>query len=441
MSTLKLLLVGLGSRVTIIFIGMANTIVLARWLGPAGVGEYFLLLRLVAVATVLAGLGLRHSANVFSGHHEEWAGTIHKIMLRFTLLSWVGASVVGAGVVWTAREMSLLDSPRIWVWLAFVILPLSMYANIWNGMMIGRGWIWQLNLVQLVISALSLLLTFIFIVGLSGGPLEAMLIYLLASVIQSVIMLILAFRVGSGRKMEEPPAELSRQMLSFGLRGYPGTIADLLWLHIPVFLLNAFHGAAAVGIFSIAQQLVEKLSLPIQAMQDAIFKKLSVLPRHEAVAAMNRYVRLTLAGMAALTVAGMILIPLVVTLLFGTNYLRAAQLCRLLLPGTVITSACILLSIYFLGQLRRPGLLSIFAWLQALLNLTLSLVLIPRMAETGAALALVTAQIISGSCLLIFYLRSTRTSIRQLVYITGEDVAIVRRQIGPVLGLKGTEDE
>ncbi|HYY59114.1 MAG TPA: oligosaccharide flippase family protein, partial [Pyrinomonadaceae bacterium] len=259
MSTLKLLLVGLGSRVAIIALGMANTVVLARWLGPAGVGEYFMLLRLVAVVTVLAGFGLRHSANVFSGHHEEWAGTIHNIMLRFTLLSWVGASVLGAGVIRVAREMSLIDSPGIWMWMAFLILPLSLYANIWNGMMIGRGRIWQLNLVQLVISAASLALTFLFIVGFHGGPLEAMLIYLLASMIQSVIMVVMAFRMGSGPKGEEPPAELSRQMLNFGLRGYPGTIADLLWLHIPAFVLNAFHGTAAVGIFSIAQQLVEKL--------------------------------------------------------------------------------------------------------------------------------------------------------------------------------------
>ncbi|HYY56613.1 MAG TPA: hypothetical protein VE842_04720, partial [Pyrinomonadaceae bacterium] len=136
-----------------------------------------------------------------------------------------------------------------------------------------------------------------------------------------------------------------------------------------------------------------------------------------------------------------ILIPLVVTLLFGGTYLRAAQLCRLLLPGTVITSACILLSIYFLGQLRRPGLLSIFAWLQALLNLALSLLLIPKMAETGAALALVTAQIVSGSCFLIFYLRSTATGIKQLVYINREDIAIVRRQLGPIMGVKGAEDD
>src|SRR6266852_332803 len=145
MSTLKLLLLGLGSRVTIIVLGMGNTILLARWLRPAGVGEYFLLLRLVAVLTVLAGFGLRQSVNVFSAHHEEWVNRIHSILLRFTLVAWVGASIVGIGIIWLAQKVLLLDFSHRWVWMSFVVLPLSLYANAWNGMMIGRGRIWQVN--------------------------------------------------------------------------------------------------------------------------------------------------------------------------------------------------------------------------------------------------------------------------------------------------------
>jgi O-antigen/teichoic acid export membrane protein len=442
MSTLKLLLIGFGSRVTIIVLGLVNTILLARWLGPAGVGEYFLLLRLVMVLTVLSGFGLRQSANVFSGHHETWAGHIHSIILRFTLLSWVAAAIVGATLIFLAQRILQLDLSHKWVWMSFIILPMALYANVWNGMMIGRGRIWQLNLVQLVISAASPVLTFVFIIGQGGGPLAAMMIFLAVTLLQSLIMLVMAFRMsaGSSDAPDEAPANLSRQMLSFGLRGYPGSIADLLWQQLPVFLLNHFHGTTAVGIFSIAQQLVEKLLLPIQAMQDAIFKKVSLLSGRSAIDAMNRYVRLTWLTMTILTLTGVIFVPSAVMLLFGETYLKTAQVSRLLLPGTIVMSAALLMSVYCLVELRRPGLLSIFGWIHALTNLALSLLLIPRYAEVGAALAMVLAQFTGGTGVIIFYLYSTRTRITRLIYVNQEDIAIIRQQIGTIFGGKGAED-
>jgi O-antigen/teichoic acid export membrane protein len=436
MSALKLLLIGLGSRVTVIALAIGNTILLARWLGPAGIGEYFLLLRLVAVLTVLAGFGLNQSANVFSAHHEEWVGRIHRILVRFTLLAWLGIAIVGSGVIWSARKFLFVDFSHRWVWLSFVVLPLSLYAYAWNGMMIGRGRVWQVNWVQFVVSGASLVLTCVFIIGVGGGPLTAMLIYLAVTLIEVLIMLTIVVRTRESHDPSDCPADLNRQILTFGLRGYPGSVADLAWVHTPAFLLNAFHGPAAVGIFSIAQQMVEKLLLPVQAMQDAIFKKVSVLPRHEAIVALNRYIRLTLWTMTILILMGMISVPWILRLFLGNAYVRTGEVCRLLLPGSVVISVCFLLAVYFLGQLRRPGLLSIFGWLHALINLALSLIFIPKLAETGAALAVATAQIISGTCVIILYLRSAQTGIGQLLGINREDISMVRQQVGAMLRME-----
>lgn len=437
MSTLKLLLIGLGSRLTIMALGVVNTIVLARWLGPARIGEYFLLLRLVVVLTVLGDLGFRYSGNVFSGHHEDWAHRIHSILLRFTLLSWICTSIVGASVIWLARDILLPDFPLEWIAMAFLILPASLYANFWNGMMIGRGRIWQLNLVQLLISAASLVLTLLFIVYLSGDVFAAVMIYLLTTMIQALMMLIMAYRSSPARQVEDIPADLSRQMLSFGLRTHPAALSTLLWWNTSVFLLNAFHGTVAVGIFSIAQQLVEKLLLPIQAMQDAIFKKVAVLSRQAATAAMNRYVRVTWWLMAILMLMGVIFVPWIVMLLLGETYIKTAHIFRLLLPGTALISIPVLLAPYFLSQLRRPGLLSILSWINTVANLILALLLIPRFAEAGAALALTISQILGTVVTLILYLRITRTPVKQLIYIDKEDVMIMRQQIGAIFGWKG----
>jgi O-antigen/teichoic acid export membrane protein len=441
MSTLKLLLIGLGSRIMIMAVGVVNTILLARSLGPAGVGEYFLLVRLVAVLTVLADFGLRQSANVFSGQHEEWAGRIHNILLRFTLLSGVGTSLVAAGVFWLAGDILLPDFPRKWVWIAFVILPMSLYANFWNGLMIGRGRIWQLNSVQLVISMTSLLLISVFIIGRPGGVVSAVMIYLATTVFQVLIMISVAWRSMSGSDLEDAPKNLPKQMLSFGLRAQPGTLATIVWANAPVFLLNSFYGTAAVGIFSVAQQIVEKLLLPIQAMQEAIFKKIAVLPRQAATVTMNRYVRVTWWVMVIAMLLGLMFVPWLVLVFLGKKYIEAAQVARLLLPGTAFISIPFLLSSYFLTQMRRPGLLSILWWLNTSVNIILSLLLIPTLAESGAALAMTISQIFGTTCALMLYLRATRTRVRELIYVDGSDFRMMRDQIGAILRRNQTKNE
>ncbi len=251
------------------------------------------------------------------------------------------------------------------------------------------------------------------------------------------MMIIMAYRSSPARNVEDIPADLPRQMLSFGLRTYPGALSTLLWWNTSVFLLNAFHGTAAVGIFSIAQQLVEKLLLPIQAMQDAIYKKVSVLPRHAATVAMNRYVRVTWWLMMILMLMGVILVPWIVMLLLGETYIRTAHIFRLLLPGTALISIPVLLTPYFLSQLRRPGLISILSWINTLANLILALLLIPRLAEAGAAIALTTSQILGTVVALILYLRITQTRFKELIYLDQEDVMIMRQQIGAIFGWKG----
>jgi O-antigen/teichoic acid export membrane protein len=440
MSTLKLLLIGLGSRITIMAVGLVNTLLLAGSLGPAGVGEYFLLVRLVAVLTVLADFGLRQSANVFSGHHEEWTSRIHSILLRFTLVSWLSVSVVGGAVIWFARDTLLHNFPSKWIWVAFLILSLSLYANLWNAMTIGRGRIWQLNLVQLVVSTTSLVLIIVFIVGLSGGVSSAVMIYLVTTIIQVLMMLAIAYRSNEGSDSPDIPPDLSRQMLSFGLRGHPGAISNLLWANAPVFLLNAFFGAASVGIFSVAQQLVEKLLLPVQALQEAIFKKIAVLPRQAAIVAMNRYVRVTWWVMAIAMLAGMIFVPWMVLVFLGEKYIKAAPVARLLLPGTAFISIPFLLTAYFLTQLRRPGLISILTWVNTLVNIILSLFLISRFAEVGAALSMTISQIFGTTCALIVYLRATGTRVRELIYVDSSDFRMIREQVGAMLGREGMND-
>jgi O-antigen/teichoic acid export membrane protein len=416
---------------------MINALLLARILGPQRFGEYFLFLRVVSVLTVVADFGLSQSANAFFGRYEEWRAYLHGIILRFIPLFSACTLILAAIIVWLAGDTLLPNLPRQLTWMAFAVLPIQLYTNIWISMMTGMGRIWQLNLAQLITSALSLLMTLVFIVGLRGGVIVAATAYTVAILVQSLIMLTMALRINSGSATNDPPARLSREMLHFGLRGYLGSFSYILWTRVPVFVLNYFHGTAAVGIFSVAQQLVDRMLLPIQAVQDAIYRKMSRLSGRAATFTINRHLRLTWWGMWIVVLLGVLLAPSVIVLLLGQKYAASADVCRVLLPGVAFMGAALLLDTYFLNQLRRPGLLSIVAWVNALVSLTLALLFIPALSERGAGLALVLTQTFGALLYFVLYLRLSRARPAQLFCINRKDLKALSEQAGAILARRG----
>jgi O-antigen/teichoic acid export membrane protein len=428
-STIKLSLIGLGTRLILAVVNVVSVIVLARYLEPQGRGEYFLFQAMVSVLTVFGDLGLSQSANVFSGRHGDRVSAVHSVLVRLVLVLWVGLIAVGGGIVFLFGDKLLPNFPLEWQLVAFAVLPITLYAGFWNSMMVGMGQIWVLNMVQLVISPCQLILVGVFVIGLSGGVLSAVSIYVATMVIQGLLMLVLAFRLGLRGSDQGTLGELARQMVSFGLRGYVGSVSSMVWMRIPVFLLNIFHGPVSVGIFSVAQQLAEKVLLPMQAVQDAIYRKMSTFSGSEATQATNRYLRIVSSGMVMVVLVGMLIAPWVVMFLFGQSYLGAAYVFRVLLVGTAFISVSMILGTYLLGQRERPGLLSLLAGANALVCLLLSFLFIPAWAEVGAASALALTQLLGTVIVFAMYLGMSSTPVKDALLLNSQDMALLFKRI------------
>ncbi len=404
-------------------INMASVIVLARYLEPQGRGEYFLFQTLVSVLSVIGDCGLSQSANVFVGRNVARRVLIHSFVIRSAILLGIVLLMVGGLGIWFAGESLLHDFPPRWQWAALAVLPIMLYAGFWNSVMVGLGEISFLNGVQLVIAPAQLVLILVFVVVLSGGVATAVAIYLFIMLLQCVLMLCVAAHLGLLRRSLHQEAGLSRQMLAFGIRAYPNSIATMLWMRTPIFVLNALHGPAAVGIFSVAQQLAEKALMPIQAVQDAIYRKMASLSPADAIVAMNRYLRIVSSSMVALGVLGVLLAPWIVTMLFGEAYRQAAYAFWILLVGIVFVSVAMIVSTYVLSQRGRPGLLSLLAGANACLCLILSYCLIPTWREMGAAAALASTQAVGAVIVFGLYTAMSSASLRDTLLLTGHDVA------------------
>jgi O-antigen/teichoic acid export membrane protein len=416
-------------RVVLLLVVLTNALILARVLKPEGFGQYFLFLRVVSVLAALADLGLSQSTNAFYGRHADERQNIHRIVLCLVPLCWFGVTVLGTGFILIAGPTLLPNLSVFFAVLAFAVLPFALYANVWNSMMIGMGQIWRVNLLQVFMCALSLSLSVVFVVVMKGGVQTAIVIYLGVMVLQFLVMLAMQFRAQQSIDSTVPPVDLAKKMLTFGLRAYPGSLGQLLLMRIPVFVVNITHGPAAVGIFSIAQQAVEKILLPVEAIQDSVYQKMSTLPERLAATAMTRYMRLTWWGMWAMVIIGVLSSYAVVTLLLGAAYAQAVGVMQVLFVGSAFVALSLLLDTFFINQLHRPGLVSIVVWFKFLVGLTLALVLIPRFGVRGAAAAMTITQILGSVVYVGLYLRATDTRIKDLVRIERNDLILLKAQV------------
>ena len=90
-----------------------------------------------------------------------------------------------------------------------------------------------------------------------------------------------------------------------------------------------------------------------------------------------------------------------------------------------------LLSPYLFGQLQRPGLASMVAWIRVVFALCLSLALVPVFAELGVAAALAIADVCSTLLILTLYVRIAATPVAQAVLPRTSDFGGVLRRVQP----------
>jgi O-antigen/teichoic acid export membrane protein len=409
-------------RGVLAFASLLSVVLVARALGPAGRGEFFLFVAAIGVLTRLSDLGVSSSAIVFVGRYPTAARRIYGVLLRRLALLWIGAGLIVVSTMLLAGDALDVVVPRPYVWLLLASLPLTLYEQLWVHLMVGSRRVLTMNLVQTGGGLLALVLNVVFVVRGNGGITVAIGVFMAALLARVAAMLVLGPR--GGAVLDSPP-RLEQDTLLFGLRGYPGSVASLLWTRLPVFVLGALQGPSAVGIFSAAQQVQEQLLLPIQATQDAIYQRVTNRTRASATEAMDRYLRVALWGMLPLVLVCAALAPWIVPLVFGPAFQSSTLVLQVLLVGTALTGIPALLSPYFFGQLRRPGLMSLIAWSRVLMALALTVALAPRSSELGVAGALVVADVSATVMLLFVYVRVAPTTLRRAVIPRAEDFTVL----------------
>ncbi len=221
----------------------------------------------------------------------------------------------------------------------------------------------------------------------------AVISYAVVHAAAAVALVAMAWRVLPAMAQASPPpagpatARLTGRLLRLGWIGQLSAVSYLLVLRIDQGFLEVGHGAAAVGIYSIAVWAGEMLWLLPEAINPLLIHASAdgTNPAaRDAVAA--RAVRVALALTAAGAVVMALLARPLFSVLLGGAYGGAVPALLALLPGTILLAPGAVLAGDFIGRGRS-------AWntqasvLTVTVNIVLCLLWIPTGAAVGAAWA------------------------------------------------------
>ena len=420
-TTARLSAVGFLARLASVGFGVANLLLVSRVLGPEGRGEYVLALTALTVLSVLADAGLSMSAQSLAGGSGMDPARLHRMLLVAVAPATALALAAGAGAAFLGARATLAGVGEEPMFLVAAILPAAIYGRYWVALMVGLRRIVDAAQAQIVFAVSLLIFDVMLLVVIPGGVSGAMLAYLLASLGQALFMLARAPRASA--RSAPAPTPL-KSVLEFGLRSYPTTVGGLVWSAFPPIAVNLTAGTAAVGLFSLAQQLAERAVLPILALYDTAYSRMSALGKVDAAAATVRYAKLALVATLAVSALVILASHLAIPLLFGEAFRASAGPLQILMAAAPFTSLGLLLTPYVVAQARRPGLLSLVTWAQVGILLVITLALASGLDIVRIALASAAAQ--AGACIamLVIFARLSGIPPRRVLSVTSADLRL-----------------
>ena len=370
------------TRIVLIGIGLATTVVVARILGPEGRGLYAVAMAIGAIGVQCGTLGL-HTANSHFGAKDP--GSVRLLLGNSIAVSAaVGVAALGVCSIAFGVWPRLVPLHGAFLVLALAWVPFGLAYTLMQNLLLAvndlRCYAWS----ELANRGVALMLIGGLVLArlISAPTVFATGLFTMAAV--SAIVLARLVRFG-GRP--RPSLALFRTNLAYGLRAYFASFFCFLVIRSDLLMLQYMRGAEAVGYYSIAATIGDYVAILPVVVASLLLPKLSSV---SGMAAKFRLMKKAVAGTVAivgpLLLASAVMAPWAIRVLFGQAFLPAAPAYLCLVPGLLFLSVHVV-SVQFLNSIGYP-IAVVWIWLASVVfKIAANLWAIPKYGISGAALA------------------------------------------------------
>jgi O-antigen/teichoic acid export membrane protein len=333
-----------AAHVLTLLIGLASTVVWTRWMPVEIFGQFKLVMGVISFAGTFCLLGIGQAALMSAAANAD--GNLVRLIQAKLL-----ANIGGALVILVAAAYYFWWRPDSFVVVkgllaAAIIFPLYNSSDLWMSWINGKGRFATLAIGRVITSSLSLCAVLLTVFLDISQVWPAVLLFLALLAMQNLFMLGKALRLRDNPVRDEGVLRL----------GHHATLAMMFTsvLSLDVVLLEHFHTAAEVALYATAlvfpDQIKALFSIIGQLIAPRIFA--DVQPAELWASFRIRFYWLT-AAFVLVGLAGFVLIPILVPLLFSAKYAVAAGYGKWLWLAVSCTGSCTYLGSALIGT-RKP---------------------------------------------------------------------------------------
>ena len=383
----------IGSRLVVMVAGFASAVLTARFLGPAGRGEYYYVVTFAALLSQFGNLGLQSSNTYFvAGESSSLGG----LAANSALVSLLLGGLLPAGVILLTAELGWIGSAH-WLNLLIgcVLASATLFFLLGSNLLVGINRIKLFNNFQLAGNfgvLLAILIAAWVHAGVRGFLIAIVTVWLMAAL--GLLVVVRNCPHGTLR----PSFSLIRRGFCYATKAYLVALLGFLVLRGNVFLLQHFHGAKELGYYSVASQISDILGILPASVALVLFPRLVRSTTDAWLSTLRNLGVISVLLLLGIIVAALLAYPFI-GLTFGKTYQPSVVILFYMLPSALFLGMASIVSQY-LAAMGFPKLL-VFVWAFDLLIMAGSgYLLIPRLAGIGAAVSLS----IAHACVLVMLL-------------------------------------
>ncbi len=381
-------------------------ILLSRYFGKAGRGEYVLILFANMLLMNLTNMGIEISTRVFSGKTPDKVAQIHTAGVMAILGICVIVGIIVAVFQEPIRRLIFKGIPPDLLLMAVLLLPLSLYQLVWQGVMVGLGKIAtyaRLTMWNRIAQAAAVILLITFTL-----PHIRWLIY--SWVIIQVVTFLVSLMILGRRYRLFVPVKFSfiKKILGFGWLVYIGNVAATLLHKLDWLMISGMVGEAGVGLYSQASMFSDKVTMIAGSLERATYQPAAKAGKNygplliQKVFRYNLYVNLLGAG--AMYIFGSACIHLLLKEEFSASLFPL----KFLLLSVVFMSCSRILAIYFTAHLGKPKIPALINWVVLPANLILCYFFTKKWGINGACISTAITYFLHSGLFLTLFIKKNK---------------------------------
>lgn len=409
-------------------LALGSSIIIARALGPEGKGIYSLAVLLPSLVIIFTNPGLGPATVYYVGQRKYSPKKVFGNNIIFSSLVSILASLIGLIIIFFFSNALFPNIAREYLLLALSLIPVHIFLSSILDILLAFQKIKKYNLVSFVQEVIFLFLTGLFFLGLHLGVREVIILEFISFFIACIVLFFWA-KKETGEIHFGLDKFYFRRFLVYGIKVYLANVLSFLRKRLSLFLVNIYLNPLAVGFYSIASGLAEKIWLIPQSAGIVLFPRVSSETNKDRLKNFTPLVcRNVLFITFIVAILFFILSDWVIPLLYSETFLESIVPFKILLIGTVAISGSVSMANDISGR-GKPMINVYLSLIVVIINIILSIILLPIFGILGAAWATTSSYIVNFILKTIVYSKISGNKITDVIFIKKSDLRFYKNFI------------